>query len=456
MERKIIKKIVFIHLAATLMVLWACFPVLAAIDGITGPTFNLTAKTGYISTAEGGSYLMWGYANGDGVMQYPGPTLIVNQGDTVTVTVTNTLTVPVSALFPGQSNVSAIGGVQGTITREAPAGGGTVTYRFIASQPGTYTYYSGTNPDLQIEMGLVGALIVRPTGFDAHMNKIAYNDPSSMYDDEYLFLLTEIDPVVHELVAAGRMAEVDTTTFFPVYWLINGRTAMDTMGAAHDPLLPHQPYNSMPMMHPGEKLLMRMIGAGRDLHPFHTHGNHHNVIARDGRLLSSGTSADLAELAFTTTVVPGQTADALFTWTGEKLGWDMYGPINTGCTDADNDGMADGMPMPMHCHDATCFDANADGFDDATHEYCADHGKGFPVELPGLQELTFGPHWGGSPFLGALGALPPGQGGFNPNGGFFFMWHSHAEKEITNNDIFPGGLLTMMVVEAPGVMLMGH
>jgi len=24
------------------------------------------------------------------------------------------------------------------------------------------------------------------------------------------------------------------------------------------------------------------------------------------------------------------------------------------------------------------------------------------------------------------------------------MWHSHSERELTNNDIFPGGFLTMM------------
>lgn len=441
-------------LVAIFMLIVAILPANAAIDGITGTTFNLTAKTGYISTADGGSYLMWGYANGDGLMQYPGPTLIVNQGDTVTINLTNTLSVPVSAVFPGQFNVASTGGVPGVITREAPAGGGSVSYTFTASQPGTYTYYSGTNPDLQIEMGLVGALIVRPAGYDMHMNKIAYNDPSSAYDHEYLFLLTEMDPKVHDLVATGRLAEVDTTKFFPVIWFINGRTAMDTMGAAFDPMLPYQPYNCMPMMHPGEKILMRMIGGGRDGHPLHTHGNHHNVIARDARLLSTGAGADLAEMAFTTTVVPGGTADALFTWTGEKLGWDIYGPINTMCTDADNDGMADGMAMPMHCHDATCFDGNGDGFDDATSEFCADHGKPIPVILPDNQQLTFGIHWSGSPYLGGLGALPPGEGGFNPNGGFFYMWHSHNEKEITNYDIFPGGLLTMMVVEAPGVDLM--
>jgi hypothetical protein len=33
------------------------------------------------------------------------------------------------------------------------------------------------------------------------------------------------------------------------------------------------------------------------------------------------------------------------------------------------------------------------------------------------------------------------------------MWHSHTEKELTNNDIYPGGILTMMIIEAPGVVI---
>jgi FtsP/CotA-like multicopper oxidase with cupredoxin domain len=396
----------------------------AAIQGITGPTFSLTAKAGYISTAEGGSYLMWGYANGSGLMQYPGPTLIVSQGATVTVNLTNTLSVPVSIIFPGQTEVAANGGSPGLLTREAAAAGGTVSYTFIATQPGTYTYHSGTQPELQIEMGLVGALIVRPTGYVPGNGGFAYlpNDGSSSYDHEYLFMLSEMDPRIHDHVAAGRMHLVDNTTYFPVYWFINGRTAPDTMTAAPNPLLPHQPYNCMPMMHPGEKILLRMIGAGRDLHPYHTHGNHHRVIARDGRLLSSGAGgADLGELAFTTTVIPGSTADAIFTWTGEKLGWDMYGH-------------APGDPLQPG-------------------EYAPDHGKPLPVTLPSQLDVTNGQFYSGSPFLGTLGSLPPGEGGFNPNGGFMFMWHSHSEKEIVNNDIFPGGMLTMMIVEAPGVTL---
>ena len=414
----IIKRAAWIFLIATVLV-FSGPGAYAGIDGITGPTFNLTATTGYISTSEGGSYLMWGYANGAGLAQYPGPTLIVNEGDLVTVNLSNQLTVPVSIVFPGQASVKALGGTQGLLTKEAPAAGGMVSYTFTATQPGTYTYYSGTQPDLQIEMGLFGALIVRP---DTNPATQAYNHADSQFDHEYLFLLSEMDPDIHNQVLAGNMNPMDTTTYFPVYWLINGRTAPDTMWPAGDPLLPYQPYNCMPMMHPGEKILLRMIGGGRDMHPLHTHGNHHKVIARDGRMLSSGVGADLAELAFTSTVVPGQTADAIFTWTGEKLGWDMYG--------------------------------HAPEDPQQPNEYGLDHGKPFPVTLPNQLDITNGQFYSGSPFLGTMGYIPPGEGGYNTNSGFFYMWHSHNEKEITNNDIFPGGMLTMMLIEAPGVELM--
>ena len=48
-----------------------------------------------------------------------------------------------------------------------------------------------------------------------------------------------------------------------------------------------------------------------------------------------------------------------------------------------------------------------------------------------------------------LGLLPPGEGGNNPDAVFPFMWHSHTEREMTNGDIFPGGMMTMLMVESP-------
>lgn len=421
---------------ALLLVVTVHLPAQAGIEGLSGTNFDFTAREGFLSSADGGSIFFWGLSddNGLNLAQYPAPTLILNQGDVITINLRNELSEPVSLVFPGH-RVDAVGGEQGVLSMEAPGDGATtVTYTFVADHPGTYLYHSGTRPELQVEMGLVGAIIVRPTGFDMNA-PTAYGHPDSAYDVEELFLMTEMDPRIHDWVlfyGADSLYETDLlTNYVANYWFLNGRTAPDTMDSEEVLWLPGQPYNCMPMIHPGEKLLMRMVSGGRDLHPFHHHGNHSLVIAQDGRLLASGAGigADLAQAVFSIRSVPGQTADALFDWTGEQLGWDAFG---TG---------------PDFEHD--CMDASGDGFDDMTHEYCADHGKPIPVNLPHERDLVFGGYYSGSPFLGDASSLPVGEGGMNPTSGFVYMWHSHTEKEMVNYDIFPGGMMTMLVVMPP-------
>lgn len=438
----------------------------AAIDGIdvaSGVELTLTAKKGHTQTPDMGSQRIWGYAlsgacsaatttactddsqcpatqtceplggSAPGQVQYPGPTLIVDQGDTVKIKLVNALDVPTSIVFPGQIGVAATGDAgQGILTQEASASGGIASYSFVASNAGTYLYHSGTQQELQMEMGLVGAIIVRPSGFSPATPK-AYADVATSYDREYLFLLTEMDPVIHDTIEFDGLATLDTGDFFsgsfPVYWFINGRAAPDTLIESFTPLLPVQPYGALVLMHPGEKVLMRVIGAGTDQHPFHQHGNHCQLIARDGRVLSDGgTVPDLATEVFTVHSVPGSTFDCIFQWTGKDLGWDIYGT---------------GTEFAHSCTDVV----PADDFDDTTHEYCPDHGKPFPVALPDINQIHVGAFYSGSPFLGAMGFLPPDFTSFNPNAGFAFMWHSHTEKEIVNFDIFPGGMITMAIVE---------
>ncbi|MBW2623594.1 MAG: multicopper oxidase domain-containing protein [Deltaproteobacteria bacterium] len=441
MRKTLIKKIVTGMALVSVIFLGLTNQSQAVIPGVTGSTFNITVTDGHISSPDGGSIYTWGYGIVGSNMQYPGPTLIIQQGATVTITLKNELPAGsnnVSMVFPGQPGVAATGGVAGFLTREAPPDGTTVvTYTFVAAEPGTYTYYSGTNTDLQVNMGLVGAIIVRPTGFDPNAPR-AYNHAGSSYDHEYLFLLTEMDPRINNMVEMGAISQVDTTDFFPVYWFINGRNAPDTLLPAGVPWLPNQPYNCLPRTTPGAKLLLRMVGGGRDLHPFHHHGNNAFVIARDGRLLSSATDdgigfPDLSVSMFTIPVAPGSTFDSIFSWTGEKLGWDIYGT---------------GLGFE---HD--CTDGDGDGFDDTTYEYCADHGKPLPVVLPEQVDFAVGGFWSGSPYLGQADAIPPGEGGLNPRAAFTFMWHSHNEKEMTNFDIFPGGLMTMMFVDPPGTLI---
>jgi FtsP/CotA-like multicopper oxidase with cupredoxin domain len=76
----------------------------AAVPGIQGPSFALVASDGYTSQPDGASIYSWGYgcdpaspptfvpfAGTCGAMQLPGPTLVVTEGQTVTVTLKNNL-----------------------------------------------------------------------------------------------------------------------------------------------------------------------------------------------------------------------------------------------------------------------------------------------------------------------------------------------------------------------------
>ena len=226
-------------------------------------------------------------------------------------------------------------------------------------------------------------------------------------------------------------------------------------------------------MHPGELVLLRIVGQGRWQHPFHEHGNHVRILGRDGNLILStkddGSKTQLAgPLLFTTSTTPGQAMDGIFYWTGKGLNWDVYGHQS-------NQFMADGVtPNPAY---AQCVpDANGYYTTDPTapnyYEWCADHtkplevhpfgdvGSGGPVTLPDSNILTNGAWYGGSPYLGSeattravgsTGTTPPsGTVANSPSGeaGFAFMWHSHNEREITTGNVFPGGMLMMMLVDA--------
>src|SRR5215472_14073684 len=263
---------------------------------------------------------------------------------------TNCPTAPTTGASPVQP---------GLLTCEA-APGATVTYTFTATSPGTHAYFSGTQGDLQVEMGLFGAIIVLQanvptactTGLhasnltaeafwgesDFRLAPAAYDHPSTCYDREYLFQFSEMDPRIHsqamaQVIAAGNCVvgspgcslNVATEPYHPTYFMINGRSMPDDMDSNYALQYPHQPYNGNPHVHPGEQLLLRIIGQGRWQHPFHEHANHVRILARDGNLLLTPDSLMLAGPAlFTTTTTPGVAMDGIFYWTGRGLNWDAY------------------------------------------------------------------------------------------------------------------------------------
>jgi FtsP/CotA-like multicopper oxidase with cupredoxin domain len=501
----------------------------AAAPGITGPTFNLNAAAMRITQPNGKSLYSWGYGctstTGNSFVpamsgancpaaQLPGPTLIVTEGQTVTVNLTNALPAAAgntSILFPG-FQVTTTGGTTGLLTQEAQslasclnAAGcsNTVTYTFdTTGHPGTHSYYSGTQGDLQVEMGMYGAIIVLPksvpgncdTGLaasnvaakvptgegDFRLAHAAYDHPASCYDREYLFQFSEMDDNIHSQAEAQVLADVAkpasggasctsptgclviaTEPYAPGYYMINGRSMPDDMDPNYVGMYPNQPYNGNPHMHPGELTLVRIIGQGRWQHPFHEHANHVRVLARDANLLlsppdASGNTLPAGPLMFTTTTTPGMTMDGIFDWTGKGLNWDVFGHGYGG------DGS---VCIP----DANGFYTSAPTAPNY-YEWCGDHNKalekhpfgqvaaGGPVTLPDPNIVTNGNWYSGSPYLGgeanvrAVGGTPIPPAGTTANSptgeaGYAYMWHSHNEREITTSNVFPGGMMMMMLVD---------
>jgi FtsP/CotA-like multicopper oxidase with cupredoxin domain len=470
----------------------------AAVDGIAGTAFGLTARAAFTSQPDGASIYSWGYgcttpppttafrptktggapAANCPLMQIPGPTLIVTQGVPVTVTLTNNLpngAGRTSIVFPGLA-VTAADGVDGLVTKEANPNGGTVTYSFTPTNPGTYAYYSGTQADLQIEMGLFGSIVVLPDAAHTPPNckaagpyslaKSAYGQADSCYDREYLFQFSEVDSQIHDQVKTQLDAcgtgtcpplAVSMEPYRPNYFLINGRSMPDIMDTSYSASYPNQPYNGNPHMHPGELVLMRVVGQGRWQHPFHFHGNHARVLARDANMLLSSTDGSklAGPLLFTISTVSGQTVDAIFTWTGQGLNWDPYGldttePPHTGHT-------CNGRPAfnatgrNKFSNPPAVYDPTSPGFDPTTHEYCLDHGKPIPATPPDPSIVVNGQWYAGTPYIGLQAANPtpeaPGTLNQNPQAGYAYMWHSHNEREITTNDVFPGGMMMMLLID---------
>jgi FtsP/CotA-like multicopper oxidase with cupredoxin domain len=399
------------------------------------PTFTLDATDGYIQLPDGNTMYMWGYALGGGAFQHPGPVLCVTEGETVTVILNNNGTYHindnVSIMFPGQENVLANGlpvqpeflgtaGALSSLTSSAPAGG-SVTYSFKATRPGTYVYESGTKPQQQVRMGLFGALIVRPAAAD-QMNdradsKFTTNETfatgGQALSEEYMVLLSEIEPYQHQAAEAAMTAahiaspfEFNLNDYHARYWLINGRGFPDSISDNYSPFLPDQPYGALarilpydPISHPKPGAI-RYLNVGTEEFPFHPHGQNGLVIGRDGAALENASAQDLSFEKFAINIGPGQTWDVLFKW----------------------------------------FDAES---------YSTKPAADFPVVIPQVNNQEFGMFYSGSPFLGQKGTLPPGASTLNTCGEYYVISHNHALYQITSWGVNLTGPITYLRVDPP-------
>lgn len=382
-----------------------------ASDGMVctyGPSFSLTSHTGYVGTPDGNVVFMWGLSSGSDPFQYPGPILCVNEGDTVTIVLHNTLTRAISLVFPGQENVLADGEPDGPVfssggtllsmAKQASAGGGSVTYSFVATRPGTFLYYSGTETDIQVPMGLFGAIVVRPAGHPDWL----YGDPKTAFNParEYIALFSEVDPMLSAAMEQNRT--FSARNYHPRYWFINGRGLPDTLAPNYASWLPSQPYGALVRITPWHETLnplpaaVRYLSVGTIDYPFHPHGNNVRVVGRDGNLLAG--PVDLAYDKYSIPVGPGQAWDTLFTW-----------------------------------HDPEAYSA----------------ANPVPVTFTNILDMFFGTFYSGSPYLGTQGPVPVGTTVQNQCGEYYHIAHNHALYQLTSWGAVMTGMGTYTRIDPP-------
>ncbi len=215
--------------------------------------FNLTAGTKTIAMPDGTSITMWGFGITGGEITVPGPALRIPAGDsTLTINLTNTLSVPVSIIIPGQAGVLAPvrftdskGRTRVRSFTHETAPGNTASYTWTNIKPGTYIYQSGTHMAVQVQMGLYGSVIKDYAENEAY--------PGKTYDKEITVFFSDIDPALHAAVANGTFGTAvypSTIDYAPKYFLINGQPYPDTS------LISNLPIGTT------DKVLLRFLNAG--------------------------------------------------------------------------------------------------------------------------------------------------------------------------------------------------
>jgi len=246
--------------------------------------------------------------------------------DTLTIYLDNTLPVPVSIFVPGliadatpETFVDGQGQTRVRSFVPETAANATGMYEWTSLRPGTFLFQSGTQPSLQVPMGLFGALVVNSTGTEAY--------PGIAPTSQGVMLLSEVDPIQNDRLAAhieamlgpdgtgtvtlpteacvsmadyvlnGTIGYPCSIDYNPMYFLVNG-----------------EPTASLPSMDRSTDTtpvtaLLRLLNAGQRTHTPSIVNVEMGLVAQDGNRYPGSTMKWQSEAL----LAAGKTMDVLIT-----------------------------------------------------------------------------------------------------------------------------------------------
>ncbi|MEQ8360643.1 MAG: multicopper oxidase domain-containing protein [Cytophagales bacterium] len=245
-------------------------------------SYNLEAQMDAIAQLwNNDSLIIWGFKDLNNPLStqatLPGPTIYCEEGDSVIITMTNPSfeahTIHLHGFDVDQNN----DGVPSTSFFVQPGESG--TYSFKADYTGNFLYHCHVGSVLHLQMGMYGAVIVRP----ANGVKEVYSGGPA-YDREYIWLTHEIDKSWHDdYTAIGAF-----TNYFPDHFQINGKSKNLIYNDSSVSI-----YNAFI----GERLHLRLLNIGYGINRYiFPAGLRPQVLTSDGRVLDHTYSIDTFEI----------------------------------------------------------------------------------------------------------------------------------------------------------------
>ncbi len=221
---------------------------------------------GFITQPDSKSVYFRGFSQSELSLNVPAQPFLVIQGDTVTITINNTLSTEHSFVIDGVVNSGVI------------AAGESKTFSFVAEKAGSFLFYDNLNTPFNRLSGLHGGMAVMPVN---STNELYENSPT--FKQQYFWLINDIDPIWHDNF---RNSVIPQTKFIPAYFTINGLSMRvpghpDYKNANIDS--GYAPQTRI-VGSIGERALIRTLHAGLCTHSMHWHANHVEWLTKNGKI----------------------------------------------------------------------------------------------------------------------------------------------------------------------------
>jgi hypothetical protein len=208
-----------------------------------------------------------------------------------------------------------------------------LNYNGVKDAAPAETYYDDRDGDMTVSLGdnrnetLIMSLgdmqFTYPALSYVNITKTVYGvGTNTEYDEEYVLLISEFDPVWHQIIERGKGAFYPPN-WNPQLWFVNGRTFPETAFPFQfgykepNPDMPGQMwfkpeprYNTYMATQQGHRVLERWINMGYQDHPMHQHGWHMEIVGSDAMQFMMNGQA-YREVKFTLSINSGETYDTI-------------------------------------------------------------------------------------------------------------------------------------------------